>query len=202
MLFRSAAATATAVTREIADTLRLVARLARVNELSPDRAGHGGKQQGPPVRILRSSRNPVDVFLSRHKHKHRKNNNAHHIIEAHCNIDDTKCLQKHNVGNNQTIDNTDRMYKEVYSLWKHERDVDDWLVEMGIPTAFVTYDKLFYPDTEAEGEREWNRALRFVRGGPVHPEDVRGGDSDNNNGNQLRRRDGSPGNYKIGRAHV
>ena len=63
-------------------------------------------------------------------------------------------------------------YKKALKLWNQENEVDTLLREMQIPTAFVTYDALFYPANEKEGEHEWNRALRFARGGPIRPEDV------------------------------
>merc|ERR1711907_732407 len=141
-------------------TLRRIANLAKIQK---------SIQQGPPVRVLRSRRNPIDVVLSRHKHDVNK------ALGPHCKGDDPnfikECLKQYDVGK-QTIPNVNEFYKKALKLWNQENEVDSLLREMKIPTAFVTYDALFYPANEKEGEYEWNRALRFARGGPIRPEDV------------------------------
>ena len=70
-------------------------------------------------------------------------------------------------------------------MWKRENKVDELLKELNIPTLSVSYDTLFYPDTKSEGEREWNRMLRFARGGPV-----------NDNGSINSAGDGGGGDWK------
>ena len=114
----------------------------------------------------------MDVGLSRRKHQTNEN------IGPHCKGDDpdeiAECLKKYDVGK-QTVD-ADWLYERAMYLWNQENEVDNLLREMNIPVAFVTYDALFYPDNESDGEIEWNRALRFARGGPVRDEDVDGKD--------------------------
>jgi len=157
-------------TKEQMATLRRIANLAKVNAQNErDVDGDSMRQQGPHIRVLRSRRNPIDVVLSRHKH------DVNTALGPHCKGDDPnlikECLKQYDVGK-QTIPNVNEFYKKALKLWNQENEVDTLLREMKIPTAFVTYDALFYPANEKEGEYEWNRALRFARGGPIRPEDV------------------------------
>jgi hypothetical protein len=135
---------------EVRETLRLVASLATVGAT---------QEQPPPIRIVRSRRNPLDVALSRLKHTESKQRNQR--LGSHCKAGDEKCLSKLSVGKRYVSD-IPGLYLCVRSAWEKGNKVDDLLRSLGVPVVFVSYDTLFYPENVAEGESEWNRALRFV----------------------------------------
>ena len=96
-----------------------------------------------------------------------------------------KCLTVHrNALKGLVIDDVDEFYKHAMDSWTFENSVDGFLKEWNVPTVFVLYDTMFYPVHKSDdGEREWNKALRFVLGVP--PVD------DNGNGNDAKKDDAS-----------
>jgi hypothetical protein len=153
------------------------------------------RQRSPPIRVIRSRRNPIDVQLSFYKHrlytrnkrKDKGGNGAVQYLPAHCKDNDTDCLQKHyELGEHQIIQNLDQFFKDTYQRWNEENKIDLLLVEMNVPVIFLSYDTLYYPSSKEEcgdGENEWNQALNFVRGGVISNSNNDNSNSNNSNSN-------------------
>ena len=143
---------------EARDSLRLVAALAAEAAAAEDGA------RPPPVRVLRSRRNPLDVALSRLKHRESEAGGDGKRLGAHCRVGDAKCLAQASVGR-RVVDDVPGLYRNTRDVWESENEVDALLRASGVPVAFVSYDALFYPARPEEAEGEWHRALRFVTEG-------------------------------------
>jgi len=126
------------------NALELIARLAVNGE-------------DPPIRVVRSRRNSLDVYLSGLKHA----SPIH--TSAHCKVGDISCIKSNTkAGLNITIPDV----KNIYNLLRREVDAEDsvdWMLKkLGVPTVFVSYEKLYFPKTQAEGLNEWKRILTFL----------------------------------------
>eukprot|EP00588_Corethron_pennatum_P000407 CAMPEP_0194287598 /NCGR_PEP_ID=MMETSP0169-20130528/35105_1 /TAXON_ID=218684 /ORGANISM="Corethron pennatum, Strain L29A3" /LENGTH=329 /DNA_ID=CAMNT_0039034347 /DNA_START=193 /DNA_END=1179 /DNA_ORIENTATION=+ len=124
------------------NALELIARLA-VND--------------PPIRVVRSRRNSLDVYLSGLKHA------SPIYTSAHCKAGDISCI-RHNTkaGLNITIPDVKNLYKFLRREVDAEDSVDWMLKKLGVPTVFVSYEKLYFPKTPAEGLNEWKRIFTFL----------------------------------------
>jgi len=147
------------------------------------------ERRGPPIRIIRSRRNPIDVMLSQYKNGYDcgsdtviKNNinKPLQILNSHCKKGETLCLNKHyEQGEELIIGDVDLFYSLTYKLWNDENKVDTTLIEMNVPVIFVSYDTMYYPTTPLDGEKEWNKALQYIRGDNYN-------DSNDSNGNEYK----------------
>ena len=140
--------------------------LELITSMATSTATNTTRQQqfpGPPIRLLRSRRNVLDVHLSKLKHRKKKKEEIH--IKAHCLSTMTpetlrECLKVHEEGAKYL--NPTELFLAVLQLWDEETRVDDRFRSMGIPIEYVSYDTLFYPANEAEGVKEWYKALQYV----------------------------------------
>jgi hypothetical protein len=116
----------------------------------------------PPILIVRSRRNPIDHALSRYKHKH-----ATEHIQPHCAVGDKECLEKHNTGQPLNIKNPNYLCRSMLETWYTENLFDELLKIVTAPSSLpvyksVSYDALFYPESDAAGEEAWNELVQFV----------------------------------------
>lgn len=115
--------------------------------------------QKPPLVLVRSRRNVLDVRLSYLKHE------ANSDLGAHCNPGDEECIKKHQ--EKIYVENVMRFFNSVKTMWKQENMIDLMLYELKVPFITVSYDLLFYPDKIADGVEEWNKMIQFVS--PLSP---------------------------------
>eukprot|EP00934_Nitzschia_sp_Nitz4_P007979 Nitzschia sp. Nitz4//scaffold67_size101165//68176//69237//NITZ4_004534-RA/size101165-processed-gene-0.116-mRNA-1//-1//CDS//3329556489//7969//frame0 len=113
-------------------------------------------QSGNPlelVRIIRSSRNPLDVYLARVKHKN-------YNLGSHCHSE--KCVNDHvEASHNVTIDPQEALEDIQYTI-AEESYVDQLLDQIGLSAVHTTYDELFYPESPESGSTEWNHVLQYL----------------------------------------
>jgi hypothetical protein len=107
-----------------------------------------------PIRVIRSRRNPFDVYLSELKHSMQED------LPDHCKADDEDCMQKH--ASIQLVVPVDEMFEWLQNTFDEENEIDALLSEMGIRTVHVEYDDLYYSRTEQEGLTEWNKLFKFL----------------------------------------
>jgi hypothetical protein len=113
----------------------------------------------PPILIVRSRRNPIDVNLSRRKHKQEN-------VSAHCKVGNTECIERQ-AGKTTNISDPKMFCHEVLETWYTENLFDELLEIVTAPSSLpvyisVSYDALFYPESDAAGEEAWNELVRFV----------------------------------------
>lgn len=111
------------------------------------------------IKIVRSRRNLVDVMLSELKHKVAE-------VPSHCLSTNRKCLKQHmaSYSNKLTVPDMADFYSYALQRYQGEDKVDVQLKEMGVPTVFVSYDTLYFPDTPEQGAAEWNKIIKFLVG--------------------------------------
>eukprot|EP00934_Nitzschia_sp_Nitz4_P002539 Nitzschia sp. Nitz4//scaffold8_size234185//58949//60187//NITZ4_001243-RA/size234185-processed-gene-0.148-mRNA-1//-1//CDS//3329559764//2529//frame0 len=107
-----------------------------------------------PIRVIRSRRNPLDVYLSDLKHRSAKD------LPDHCKVGDDECFKQHASILLQVP--IEEMMNWVSSTYASENAIDDLISTLGIRAIHVDYDKLYYPRTQDEGELEWNRMFKFL----------------------------------------
>lgn len=131
--------------KEARESLQMIASLASMAEEA---------EQKPPILVVRSRRNMIDVKLSHLKHDQYSN------LTAHCRQGDEKCISSH--GEKQFVHDIPEFYRDVHKTWNEENLLDDLLNSLGVPLVSVSYDELFYPDQISNGESEWNRMIQFI----------------------------------------
>lgn len=50
----------------------------------------------------------------------------------------------------------------LQSPYEEENEVDALLDQLGVRSIHVAYDNLYYPSSEDEGRREWNKIFHFL----------------------------------------
>eukprot|EP00559_Dactyliosolen_fragilissimus_P005749 CAMPEP_0184856490 /NCGR_PEP_ID=MMETSP0580-20130426/1675_1 /TAXON_ID=1118495 /ORGANISM="Dactyliosolen fragilissimus" /LENGTH=250 /DNA_ID=CAMNT_0027351561 /DNA_START=302 /DNA_END=1054 /DNA_ORIENTATION=+ len=111
----------------------------------------------PQIKVVRSRRNPLNVYISRRKHS------STDKPSAHCDKNNTKCLNKHlQTGKGIKIDLED-MYQTMNKITENENGIDANLKKLKVPHILVSYEKLYKTD-DAE---EWMRIFRFLGKGPT-----------------------------------
>ena len=106
-----------------------------------------------PIRVIRSRRNPLDVYLSELKHSLQD-------LPDHCKADDEDCADKHN--SVRLVVPVDEMFEWLQNTYDEENEIDDLLSELGVRTVHVKYDELYYSRTEQEGLKEWKKIFKFL----------------------------------------
>jgi hypothetical protein len=106
-----------------------------------------------PIRVIRSRRNPLDVYLSMLKHSTQN-------IADHCDAGDEECLKQHR-SVRLTVP-VNEMYDFVKSMCSEENEVDGLLSQLGVMAIHVSYDDLYYPESEEVGAEDWNKMFKFL----------------------------------------
>ena len=137
----------------------------KIHEKSNDGLRMIGQYTNPQIKVITSSRNPLDVYLSTLKH-HKLSKQKHSgedsgVKISHCLQDDMECVNAHkSVGSNIHVP----LDKLLYHLQKNSRDteVDLQLKRFNVTHIKVSYEKLF----ESNDVEEWMRIFRFLGRGP------------------------------------
>jgi hypothetical protein len=107
-----------------------------------------------PIRVIRSRRNILDVYLSELKHTIQED------LPDHCRTGDEECMTKHaSVLLDVPVDD---MFEWLQKTYQEEREIDDLLSEMGIRAVHIEYDELYYANDEQEALKEWNKVFKFL----------------------------------------
>ena len=116
------------------------------------------------VKVIRSRRNVLDVKISEYKHLLAKESNKIHTLESHCERDDYNCQQQHLSFSSGIKLPTSNLVHNLEWMTKNEDDIDNLLVEMGVPHVAVTYERLYGGGDTAVAE--WKRIFDFLGRGP------------------------------------
>jgi hypothetical protein len=107
-----------------------------------------------PIRVIRSRRNILDVYLSELKHSLQDD------LPDHCKADNADCIQKH--ASIRLFVPVDEMFEWLLKAYDEEDEIDSLLSGMGIRTVHVEYDELYYAQTEQEGLKQWYKIFKFL----------------------------------------
>jgi len=121
-------------------------------------------EDNPQIKIISSTRNPLDVILSRIKHYRMDESINEHMRVPHCMLNDTKCIEEHKkfgIGLHVPMEN---LMITLKKMRKDGRKFNKLLLKMNVPHIKVSYEKLFYGDNVDE----WKRIFLFLGRGPVH----------------------------------
>jgi hypothetical protein len=133
--------------KEARESMQLLASLA---------SSAAAVEQEPPIVVIRSRRNTMDVFLSTMKHLGNSN------LADHCAQGDEECLKHFKGEGKQSVDDIEFFYNKVLTMWGQENLIDRMLVELKVPHVPISYDTLYYPDQISDGEEEWNKLLQYI----------------------------------------
>ena len=133
------------------------------NKASLDGLRMIGHHTNPPIKVISSSRNPLDLILSHEKHKKLneiEKQTGKHL--AHCSQDDKECINAHKKLGSGIHVTLDTLLDTLRSLSNRGIMVDKFLKEFNVSHIKVSYEKLYQSnDTE-----EWMRIFRFIGRGP------------------------------------
>ena len=104
------------------------------------------------------TRNPLDVLISKRKHK-----TSGHTIQAHCTPDDEDCIKNHAKTGTHLLLPTDTLVEELSEAYAAFEVFESTLQDMGISFVKTTYEDLYGRD-DAE---EWMRLFKFLGRGPT-----------------------------------
>lgn len=131
---------------EARESVQLLASLA---------SAAGAVGQKPPISLIRSRRNALDVKLSTLSHA------EHPELSAMCDEGDKKCIKSHK--KKIFVQDTSKLFNQVLTTWKQENMIDDLLYALEVSFVSVTYDTLFYADQISDREDEWNKMIQWVK---------------------------------------
>jgi len=123
------------------------------------------ESKDPQVKVVRSRRNALDVYISSLKHGD-FGRTVGGSIPAHCTPSDIICIEKHHqreVGMQIPVQS---MLTVLSNLVAQEDKVDQTLDELGVPHVDVSYDLLF-SDNHNTMIDEWNKIFTFLGMGPT-----------------------------------
>jgi hypothetical protein len=112
----------------------------------------------PKIKVIFMTRNPLDVFIS--KIKHRKSQNQ---IVAHCEINDTNCISKQKLMGSGLNLPTGSLLKHLEDSYEAFDVFEKTLDEMNIEHVKTTYEDLYGRD-DAE---EWMKIFKYLGRGPT-----------------------------------
>lgn len=115
----------------------------------------------PPIKVVRSKRNPLDVWISQAKHHNNKS-------PAHCLEEDKNCLKKALRASLAVTLDTIGLHDKLKEMIDREERMDQLLRDWNISHVQVTYERLYYSSDRTE---EWSKILAYL------------GDDDNQNRN-------------------
>ncbi len=112
----------------------------------------------PKIKVILMSRNPLDVLIS--KRKHRKSG---HTIQAHCAPDDIECLNTHKSSGLGMELPTKHLLEDLKEATESFTFFADTLKNMSISHITTTYEDLYARDHA----KEWMRIFNFLGRGPT-----------------------------------
>jgi len=116
----------------------------------------------PQIKVVRSRRNALDVYLSQEKHS----NDSIDKIPAHCKPDNFKCIEKHYARETGMNIFVPHLLSRMEDFVRLEDQVDENLDALGIPHVNVSYELLFSDDENVVVD-EWDRVFKFLEIGPT-----------------------------------
>jgi len=116
----------------------------------------------PQIKVVRSRRNALDVYLSQEKHS----NDSIEKIPAHCRPDDFKCIEKHYARATGMNVSVPKLLSRLKDFVRLEDQVDENLDALGILHVNVSYELLFSDDENVVID-EWDRVFKFLEIGPT-----------------------------------
>jgi len=118
----------------------------------------------PKIKVIFMTRNPLDVLISKQKHKTQGAGAAREGVKAHCKPDEEDCIKLHAAfGKGLTLPSNGLIKKlqestDAFDLF------DTSLRDMGITYLRTSYEKLY----DSEDAEEWMRIFKFLGRGPTH----------------------------------
>lgn len=119
----------------------------------------------PQIKVVRSRRNLLDVFISRRKHGQNKIRGLK--LDAHCRKSDVECLQRQLEAGSRLELPITRLVDQLRELHDMETMTDKLLRELNVPSVHVSFEKLFRADDSTNSTDEWRRVFSHL-GVAVH----------------------------------
>jgi len=113
----------------------------------------------PQIKVVRSRRNLLDVFISRHKHGQSNKKRGKGGLAAHCRKSDVVCLQRQLEAGSRLELPTGRLVDQLRELHDMEARTDNLLRELNVPSVHVSFEKLFGAD---ESTDEWRQVFSHL----------------------------------------
>lgn len=113
----------------------------------------------PRIKVIFMTRNPLDVLISKAKHKNSKKEEK---LDAHCSIDDEACIERMKQAGSGLQLPTESLLKDLKDSLDAFNFFEDTFKEMNIAHVKTTYEDLYNRD-DAE---EWMKIFRYLGRGP------------------------------------
>jgi hypothetical protein len=114
------------------------------------------KSTKPKIRVLYVTRNPIDVLISREKHRNGFSN-------SHCPANDEICLNRHKAASKDLVLPTENLVQLLQESANQVDLVQTTLKDFGIDYYKTTYEKLY----DSEDPEEWMKIFRYFGRGPM-----------------------------------
>lgn len=112
--------------------------------------------RNPHVKVVRNVRNPLDVIISRYKHRDRS-------VVAHCAAGDDACSDSHKTAKPTLPTKGGRLVRLIDEIEEESNAAGRLLDELDVPHLDVKYEDLYFaPDIAIE----WRRVFKFLGVGP------------------------------------
>jgi hypothetical protein len=113
----------------------------------------------PRIKVIFMTRNPLDVMISKAKHK-----STHGRLDAHCKANDVRCIKKQKEKGTGLHLPTETLLKDLTEAFDafdvFEESLNDWNIDY----IKTTYEDLY--DRDDAGE--WMRIFKYLGRGPTH----------------------------------
>lgn len=112
--------------------------------------------RNPHVRVVRNVRNPLDVIISRYKHKDGR-------VVAHCGVGDAACTELHQNAKPSLPTKGGRLVRLIHDIEEESNAAGRLLKELDVPHLNVRYEDLYFA---ADIAIEWRKVFAFLGVGP------------------------------------
>jgi hypothetical protein len=116
------------------------------------------------IHVIRSRRNPLDVYISNIKHGQTKKSDTTSELSSHCAPKDAACIAHHLESSMGIVLPTDNLLERLTNATLIEDVVDAKLNKLGVSYLSVTYEQLYVSNTAVD---EWKRIFEFLGRGPT-----------------------------------
>ena len=122
----------------------------------------------PRIKVIFMTRNPLDVLISKAKHKKAKDKKAKEVntLDAHCSIDDEECIERMKQAGSGLQLPTESLLKDLKDSLDAFQFFEDTFEEMNIAHVKTTYEDLYNRDNRDDAE-EWMKIFRYLGRGPT-----------------------------------
>ena len=108
--------------------------------------------RNPHVKVVVNRRNPLDVIISRYKHRDRR-------VAAHCAVGDVDCSELHRNAKPTLSTKRGRLVNLIGDIIEESDNADRLLDDLRVPHVDVSYERLYLaPDIAVE----WRRLFSFL----------------------------------------